>query len=137
MKKSEMPTLVKVISVLYYVFSGILLLGSLFALFGAGYITAVLSSIPIINILGAIGTGMLIFLGIVMLGFGVLEFFIGRGLWKGQSWARIFVIVLAILGVLGSLGGLATGIGIIGLLYNGAVGGYLLFSKEAKKAFGK
>ncbi len=67
----------------------------------------------------------------------MIEFFIGRGIWKGKNWARIIVIVFSAIGILFSLFGAfaRNTIAIIGLIVNIAIGGYLLLSKEAKSAF--
>jgi len=137
MAKREIPTLVKVISILYYVMAGFLLILGLAFLFAGGYLSSILQSIPILNILGLLGSAMFVFAGIVMILFGIFDFFIGKGLWNTKNWARILVIVLAILGILASLSSLTTVFGIVDLLFNLGVGGYLLFSKEAKKAFEK
>jgi len=137
MAREGIPTLVKVISILYYVMAGLLVLLGLSFIFGGGYLNSILQSIPILNILGILGSALLVFAGVVMILFGILDFFIGRGLWHTKNWARILVIVFAILGILASFNSLTTAVGIISLLYNLAIGGYLLFSKEAKKAFKK
>ena len=69
----------------------------------------------------------------------VLTFFVARGLWKLQNWARITAIVFAALGILQNIsfrpmmGGFSGNI--LGLAISGLIGGYLLFSKEVKKAF--
>jgi uncharacterized membrane protein (DUF2068 family) len=73
-----------------------------------------------------------------MIGFAVLYFFIAKGLWNGESWARITAIVLSCLGVLFAiigLGGGNIGSNLVSLIINGAIGGYLWFSNEAKTAF--
>jgi uncharacterized membrane protein (DUF2068 family) len=133
------PTLVKVLAVLDYISAGLLALFGLASLFAAGYLTSVLSSIPILSILGLLGSGIFIFLGIVMLLFSVLDFFIGKGLWKGKNWARILTIVLSSIGAFFSLISLFSGsfTSIISLLIEAAIVGYLGFSKEVKKAFKK
>jgi len=133
----EIPTGVKVISVVYYVFAAIAVIASIFLFSGASTINSILGSIPIIGILGALGSGLFIFGAIVCLIFGTLSFFIGRGLWKAKKWARIIVIVFSVIGVLIGLASLAkiSFGGIVQLAISGTIGGYLIFSKKVKGAF--
>jgi len=67
--------------------------------------------------------------------FAVLSFFIGRGLWKGQKWARIITIIAGIGIFLSGLFSITTIAGIIYLVIGGFIAGYLLFSKEVKTFF--
>jgi hypothetical protein len=80
-----------------------------------------------------------LFLGIlfVVLPFTLLFFFIGRDLRRAKKTARIVALVIAIFGLVGALGILFLGNyqGIFGLIVNGLIAGYLLFSKEVKKFF--
>jgi len=129
---AEVPTGVKVISVLYYIGAALELLLAIALFIGAGTIA---SKIPII---GAIGSGLFIVVGVVLIGLAVLSFFVGRGLWKAQKWARIVAIIFSVLGVLMALLGMVQGqiaSNIISLVISGAIGGYLLFSKDVKAAF--
>jgi uncharacterized membrane protein (DUF2068 family) len=102
---------------------------------GAGFVGEMLAQSEGV---AAFGTGMLIFLAIILLALAVLSFFVARGLWKAKSWARITAIILSILGVIfaiiGMVGG-EIGSNILGLILNGLIGAYLLFSEEVKKAF--
>lgn len=129
------PTLVKVISVLYYIGAVFLLLFAILLFVGAGSVGALLSEIPL---LGSIGAGVFIVLGVLFLALAVLDFFVARGLWKGRNWARIVAIIFAILGVVMAIFGIAGGaIGsnLFGLIISGLIGYYLLFNKQAKEAF--
>lgn len=126
---SEAPTGVKVISVLFYIEAVLSVILAIVA-FVAGNVLANMG-IPFVT---ALGVG----LGIILLIWAVLTFFIGRGLWKGQSWARILAIVFAVLGLIGSISSLASGVilsGIVGLLVSGAIGWYLIFCKQVKTFF--
>jgi hypothetical protein len=128
----EMPVGVKIIAVLDYIGAALGVIFGLLFLFGAG---AVGSMMPYF---GALGGAMFAVAGVFMIGLGVLAFFVGRGLWRGQAWARIVSIILAVLGVISalfSIFGNNVGGGIFNLLLNGIIGGYLWFSKEAKAAF--
>jgi hypothetical protein len=131
---SKIPVEVKVISVLYYVLAVLSLIFGILFLVGAGAIGEYTQQIPALAVLG---TGLFIVLGIIVIAFAVLDFFIGRGLWKGKNWARIIAIIIAILGFISALLSLVDGqfLSIISLVIHGLIGGYLLFSKEVKKTF--
>ena len=116
------PALVKVISILYYVSMGslvIIAIGSFFV-FEELNLAILISSV-------------LIFLA-------ALSFFIARGLWKGKNWARILVIIFAILNfIIGIMFLVKMDIsnGITNLLPGGLIAGYLLFSTKVKEFFSK
>ena len=138
---AEIPTGVKVISVLYYVLAALTALGGVMMLvMGAGF--GVLAGRGGLGaIVGAIGVGVFIVAGIIAIAFGILEFFVARGLWNARNWARIVAIIFSAIGILGALGvvgGTMVG-GIISNLFwlvvNALIGGYLLLSKEAKAVF--
>lgn len=135
MAGKNVPTLVKVISVLFYIGAVLLLIFGLLSLVGAGAMGSVASAIPILTILGS---GLFVVLGIILIALAVLYFFIGRGLWKGQSWARIVAIILSIIGVVMAIWGMVQGSiasNVVGLIVNALIGGYLLFSSNVKAAF--
>ena len=129
---AEVPTGVKVISVLYYIGVAFELLVAILLFVGAGTIA---SKIPVI---GAIGAGLFAVLGVVLIGIAVLSFFIGRGLWKSQKWARIVAVIFSVIGVLFAVLGMVQGkiaSNVISLVISAAIGGYLWFSSEVKTAF--
>lgn len=116
----EMPEGIKILAVLNYIGTVMLLLFSIAYLFND--VKHLNDIIPVI----------------IMVALAVLSFFIGRGLWKGQNWARIVSIICAFLGVLFSIGLLFTQGGlswIVSLVINGLIGSYLLFSQVVKTAF--
>ncbi len=126
-----MPTGVKVISVLYYIGAAIdVLLGIIF-FFGADAISALQFFNNILK------TGLFTLFGIFFIAFGILSFFIGRGLWKGQNWARMAAIVLVGLSAVFALVSIVANFPgrIFVLILDGIIGGYLLFSKDVKAAF--
>lgn len=145
-----MPTGVKVISVLYYIGAAFSFLFGLLFIVGGAFIGAILGEK--LAVLGTIGSSIFIILGIALLGFGVLDIFIGRGLWKGQNWARVTAIVLAIFSILNGLNVLIWRI-VLPLAYSKPIealiiffaftqlavglliGGYLAFAHEVKEAF--
>ena len=126
----NMPVGVKILSVLFYIGVILSIIGAIAMFFGG----AALSLIPEMALFGE---GLMVVGGIFMLVLAVLYFFIGRGLWKGQNWARIVTIILAALGFIGALSSITTSIGnsIINLIVNGVIIWYLGFSKGAKQAF--
>ena len=71
----------------------------------------------------------------------VLNFFIGIGLWKGQKWSRIVVIIFSPFGALASLFAITRGFnlfglaGLFGLVISLSIGIYLIFNKNVKSAF--
>jgi|SRR3989344_149147 len=134
---ASVPTGVKIISVLYYIGAVFGLLFGILFIVGAGFIGSIASQIPLI---GALGAGLFIVGGIIMIVFGILGFFIGRGLWKGRNWARIVAIIFACLGILIAIISMIQGSiisNIFSLVINGIIGGYLLFSSKVKEAFAR
>ena len=127
----EVPTGVKVISVLYYIGAVFELIISVLFFVGSG---AIKTQVPLLAVLGP----FLIVGGIILLGLAVLSFFVGWGLWKAKKWARIVAIIFAVLGVLLALIGMVQGqivSNILGLVISAGIGAYLLFSSDVKTAF--
>ena len=136
----KIPTGVKIISVIYYISA------FLFALFG---LLIIIGSNAIINYLvtaapelATVKYGTLlaigVIVGILMIGVGVLSFFIGKGLWRLKQWARIIAIIFGILGLFSTIFSMASGFivtQIVSLLVDGFITGYLLFNKDVKKLF--
>ena len=128
----QVPGLVKAISVLYYIGVGVILLMGLLLLIAAGSIMALFAVFG-----GQINNLVMVIIQVVILGLAVFQFFLARGLWRGQNWARMFVIVLSILGVIGGIVAIVLGnfTAVTAVLLEGALAGYLLFSKKVKEAF--
>ncbi len=134
MEKS-IPTGVKVIAVLNYIGAALAIILALIFFFGAGAMGSLTNKIPGLGLLGA---GIFIVLGVIMLALGILSIFIGRGLWKGQNWARIVSIIFLTLGIISSVVSVIGGkimSGIIYLIIYVAIAAYLLFNKKVKQAF--
>ena len=131
-----MPVGIKIISVLYYIGTALELLFGILLLVGAGTIA---SKIPFFGAAASgFFSGFFIVLGIILIGLAVLSFFVGRGLWKGQKWARIVAIIFAVIGVLFAVLGMVQGqivSNVISLVISAVIGGYLWFSSEVKTAF--
>ena len=128
------PVGVKVISVLFYIGAVLSVLFGLLSFVGASLFGALFSNIPALSFIGA---GSFVVLGVVMLALGVLDFFVGRGLWKGHNWARIVAVILAALGVLMQLLALLGGriSAIVFLVIYLVIGGYLLLNNDVKASF--
>jgi len=132
---TNVPTGVKIIAVLDYIGAALLLLLGIGMLIGAGQLSSILAAVPII---GGWISGFIIVFAIILIALAVLAFFIGRGLWKGQNWARIVSIIFAIIGVVFAVIGMVQGNisgNIISLIINAIIGGYLFFSNDVKEAF--
>lgn len=140
----SIPIGVKVIAVLSWIAAIFFILLALLLFAGAGFAESILQLARLepggeklsgISA-GALG-GIFAFIGFLFLDFGILYIFIGRGLWKGQNWARIISIVLAILGIVWSLSSIAAapGSSLFWIIVYGVIGGYLWFNKDVKKAF--
>ena len=132
------PLGVKIISVLYYIGAGLFVIGAVALFFGVSFLSSFLSAFGIDS---SILTAFSIVAGVVLLAFAALSFFIGRGLWNGQNWARILAIIFAILGVLSGIGTAVSDLnltsGIISILVDGFIGWYLLFKGDVKEFFRK
>jgi hypothetical protein len=151
-KKNVRPTGIKVLSILFYVSSVITLLVGIgllgLVLFGGEWVIdqirfdQIMQKMPGITSdqiaqLPSLFISALILLGIGGLIKAIIDFFIARGLWKGQNWSRILVSLIMALAFIGSLidllGGKITNI--IWIIVTGVVIWYLLFTEEVKKFF--
>lgn len=132
----KMPTGVKVVAVLDYIGAAIALIFGLMALFGGSLLGKL--GWDQVGWIATIGGGFFVILGIVMIALAVLSFFTGRGLWKGQNWARILTIIFMVLGILSAIGSIAGGKGgYFQLILDAVIGAYLWFAPEVKQAFAK
>ena len=130
-KKKEAPVGVKIISVLYYIGAVILVLGGLLSLI----IPGLFRDLPFMS---ALAGPVFVAFGIFAMIFGVLVYFLAKGLWELKPWARIAAIVLSVLGILDGLGGIGIGVyaaGIGEIIVDIVIAVYLTFSKDVKKAF--
>ncbi len=131
----KIPLGVKIISILYYILAVALVILGIGLLLGAGFISSLVSEIPVIQTLGA---GLFVFAGIILILLSVLIFLLARGLWKGKSWARIVVIVLSAVGAFQSLMGIMQGDianSVFNLAVNLIIFFYFLLNKNVRKAF--
>ena len=127
MAKNERPIGVTILAVLAWI----------------GAVFAVISGITLafngsIMGFGGYGFGMMsgfgMASGIIEIVFGVFAFFVGKGLWDGENWARVTALVLCALGIIASLRSLISSI--VPIIINGVIIWYLGFNAEAKRYFG-
>jgi len=115
------PSGVKIVSIFYYIYAVLSVLAGLFAViafFAMGSLLAtLLSSMPNAGMLTGVLAGLAIVIGIVYIGFGVLYFFMGKGIANRQKWAKILAIIFSILGLLSGILGLF-GEGIFNIVYS-------------------
>jgi hypothetical protein len=125
------PTGVKIISILYYISAVLAVLAGIVIIFGGSLLASFFVSFAIL------GAGLFVIMGIIIIAVGVLGFFIGKGLWEGNPWARTVAIILAALGTLSSLSSIVGGDfgSIVSLAINVLIGWYLLSNEEVKKFF--
>ncbi len=139
----DAPTIVKIISILNYVNAGLWALIGFILIFTAdGIVSYFLQVAPELFMGYESGNlvSMLIIVGIIMVLFAVLHFFIGRGLWRLKPWARIVSIIFGIIGVIGVGYSMVVAFApaqVLNVIIDGFIVAYFLFSNEAKEAFKK
>ncbi len=69
--------------------------------------------------------------GLLFFIFGIVDFIIGYGLWKGRQWARIVTVILMAFLLLSSLSSLDY----LSIILSVVIGGYLLFGPGVGKSF--
>ena len=133
----KLPVGVQIISVWYYILAALCVLVGLFIIIGANAIISLLiESAPELE--SVLTGGVIIGVGLILIGIGVLCFFVGRGLWKLKQWAKILAIIFAITGIVLMVYSMITGFAflqVVRFAINVAIGAYLIFSKEAKGIF--
>jgi uncharacterized membrane protein (DUF2068 family) len=102
----QRPTGVTILAILAFIGAGMLVLAAL-AMFAGGAILSRFANIPQVGMVAGVAGAIL---AVMFLGFAVLEFVIGLGLWKLQNWARILTIVLICLALLSSALGILMGL---------------------------
>lgn len=134
----NVPTGIKILSILYYIGTVFCALFGLLFIFGGSIAGSIVSKFSTdLGVFGAILGGVLVVAGILFIAFSVLSFFIARGLWKIQNWARIVAGIFAIIGALGSISSIIQGQfgSIVTLAIEGFIVYYLFINKEVKAAF--
>lgn len=121
---------ISILAVLGYIGAFFTLIAGLAVLFGASFISNYLStSMPMIGS-ALLGIGF-VMLGIFFIACAIIDYFVARGLWRGQNWARILVLVLVALSALGALMSMQ----IISLAINAVLIWYLGFYKPVINYF--
>ncbi|MDP1695946.1 MAG: hypothetical protein Q8L29_03465 [archaeon] len=131
--KKNAPLGVKIISILNYISGGIAILAGLL------FIALALINYPLIadKIGSSISSVIITVISIFLIIVGLIAYFIAKGMWRGQEWARITQIILSIIFGFSALTSVMKGMwsNIFGLAINFAIAGYLLFNKRAKRFF--
>ena len=131
--KKEIPTIVKVISVLYFIGAflnviagiGLLFLGNMFGM-------------PLDDFGISMTLAMLTVVGLFVIALGVFYIFVGKNLWRGKDWARTAAIIISSVSGLFYLVNMIYAIDFFAavfLIIDVAILLSLLFNKDVKKAF--
>jgi hypothetical protein len=132
------PLPIKILAVLSYISAAITLVSGILMLFAGNIVMNFLGQFsPLLQGFGSLFLGIM---GIFAVLSAVLNFFIGKGLWFGKNWTRIFIIIISILAILGSLKSLIVEGDMYGFIYLAiylAIGVYFLFNKSVKDFFKK
>lgn len=149
LKIFEPPLSIKIVSIFFYV-TGILtllfgLITIIAAIIGVSFISSVdkqklMEIVPGLSMWDVLLSGgfymALIAIGLFIVIWGIINFYIGKGLWKGRKLAFVGASIIILLGFLSSL------ITIIKFSYSGLVSliiygvlGYLLFFEKKSRSF--
>lgn len=129
MEKETAKTIVKVISILYFIFAAISLVFAILGFVGGRFLAEIFGPF------GSFFAGIGLVVGVVSLIFAIIYLIVGIGLWKFNNVARIVAIIFSILGIIGSLISIYTIISIIFLIIHGAIFYFLTFQKEVVALF--
>ncbi len=121
MDTKSAETVVKIFAILSWIGAVFAVLGGLGMLLGGSFLSSLGG-----GLFGGVLGGLVVVMGIIMLVIGVLEAFVGFGLWQHKNWARITVIVLGALSLISFP--LGTIIGILEIYFFG-------FDKTVKGLF--
>ncbi|MBM3247307.1 hypothetical protein FJZ17_02085 [Candidatus Pacearchaeota archaeon] len=95
------PLGVSILAVLSYIAAVFTFIGGLAMLIGSTAVSTIIGQVfPEYVSWSTAGVALFVFLGIVFILLGVLDFFIGKGLWNGKEWARILVLIFLALSVI-------------------------------------
>ena len=133
----SIPTGIKVMSIIYYIGAIIAIFMGIFGLV-VGTLLGFILKISSGN--NPFGRPVFYLLAGSILIFGIITFFVARGLQNLKLWARIIAILLSTCGVILAITGMVQGFvvqNIPFLIIHLLLSGYLLFSKKVKVAFSK
>ena len=127
MSHSRTPGGVRLIAFLYY-------LGAVFGVLNGGVRPLSKDEMPNMVFPGLSSQSA----GLVILGLGLFMFFLGNGLNKGESWARIAAVIVNVFVMVMSVESLSIGQGLFGKIEFGSalfVSLYLAFSQGSREHF--
>ena len=133
MINKKIPIGIKIVSILFYVVAVMNLIGGISLIIQQASVSQQ-ENAPFSFSLDNTKTTIIYIFNLTWAG---LSFFVGRGLWKGQKWARITAILFLTLTIVISVIQMTQGTLLLGLpiiLYL-AIGIYLFFDKKVKKFF--
>jgi len=110
MDKSSAKTAVKIIAILYWVGAALGIIAGITMIFGGSFLGSMMPAG------GGFMAGLFAIMGFILLVIGIVDIFVGFGLWKFRNWARIVAIVFAVISLLSFPIGTIIGIAIIYLL---------------------
>lgn len=138
----DVPTGIRIISILYYFGAGIFALGFLFlvvigiTLVANPSLISSIKSLPPYMVESSLGIYVLL-MGVLVGLIGILLFCIAKELCKGKVWAKILIIIFCGIGLVTGFLSVSQGnsSGFLNLVFSFVVGGYLLFYKGARSFF--
>ncbi|HIH25504.1 hypothetical protein J4476_00155 [Candidatus Woesearchaeota archaeon] len=126
MEKGQANTVVKVISVLYWIEAAFMLLFGLFILIMGSALGALGTAYQGMGMFGGLFGALAAFFGLFMLIIGVCALVTGFGIWKHKSWARVVATIVSVVGLFSFP---------IGTIINGGILYFLWFNDDVKKLF--
>ena len=143
-KSSRVPGFVKAIALLYFLVAVFTILIGILLFLGGVFGSTIFSAVGVETLLQysaernqidslfvPIILGSLAVVGLLFIAFGILDIFVGRGLWKGRQWARVLTIIFMAIGLITSI----FSFDFVTIVISALIGGYLLFSRKVKAAF--
>ena len=126
--KKEVPTLVKIISIIDY------LVGGFIFIFGSIFAFSIVMNLLLGNLLGFL---VLLLISLSVIIPSIFFVILGWNLWKGKNWARITQIIISSMGVTWSLVEIIQGshMRIYGIVLPSLIVGYLILNEDVKIAF--
>jgi hypothetical protein len=133
--KKEVPTGVKIISIVYYVWAVFAFLVAFVFLLG---FSEVIFTFPLLGLFSLLSSEFFIVISIFLFGIGAITLLVAKGLWNGQNWARIFAIVISSVKMLGTFTLITRGFvidNVISFAINLIIIIYLASSQKVRRSF--
>lgn len=136
--KKKIPLGIKIISTYYIIVASLTIIIGLIAIIFSKTLSTVTidfgQNFPkeIVN-----DPNLFLIIGFAFLIVGIVNLILGINLWKLKKWARIVIVIFAIISFIYAFKGLMLGqlSNLFGLIIEGIIAGYLIFSKKANNAF--